>query len=218
TNGAFQLLAPTGQVQVLATDLASGDTGAVPITVSDPQTTAAANPQTSAVGPSVVSINPTNGSTSVSRVTPIVVTFSKPVNPGTLLAAGMQLLASNGPVTASLTLNLRNDEVTLLPSAQLDPSSFYTVLLSSNISDIAGLRLLGQNSFSFTTESDALNRDSAKLTIYAPGATNIASQTLANLPGFVPGTNTSSIVAEGTPGTADPGQAVILINETTGET
>jgi RHS repeat-associated protein len=217
-NGAFQLLAPTGQVQVLVTDLTSGDTGSVNVAVSDPQTTAAANPQTVTVGPSVVSINPTNGATSVSRVTPIVVTLSKPVNPGTLLAAGMQLLASNGPVTASLTLNLRNDVVTLLPSAQLDPSSFYTILLSSNISDTSGLRLLGPNSFSFTTESDALNRDSAKLTIYAPGATNIAPQTLANLPGFVPGTNSSSIVAEGTLGTADPGQAVILINETTGET
>lgn len=218
-HGTFQLLSPTGQVQVLLTDLTSGDTGAVSVSVTDPLTVTTANPDTVAVGPTVVSVNPTNGATRVSRVTPIIVSFSKPVSPSTLLNGGMQLLASNGiPVQAALTLNLKNDVATLLPSAQLDASTIHTIVLATNISDAGGLALQGPTSFTFTTESDQLNRDSAKLTIYQPGATNIPATTLNNLPGFTPGTDSASIVAEGAAGTADPGQAVVLINETTGET
>jgi RHS repeat-associated protein len=218
-NGAFQLLSPTGQVQVLLTDLTSGDTGAVTVSVTDPLSATIANPDTVSIGPSIVSVNPTNGATGVPRVTPIVVTFSKPVNPATLLNGGLQLLASNGiPVQAALTINLKNNVATLLPSTQLDPSTTHTIVLSTNISDSGGLGLQGPTSFTFATESDLLNRDSAKLTIYQPGATNIPATTLNNLPGFTPGTNGADIVAEGSAGTADPGQAVILINETTGET
>ncbi len=198
-NGAFRLLAPTGAVQVAVTDLASGDSGAAQITVSSPQAVTTANPGTASISPQVSSINPTNGAAGIARVTSIIVNFSKPVNPATLQGGGIQLLSTNGvAVIASLTLNLKNTMATLLPSEQLAPSTLHTLLLSTNITDLTGLKLAGPTSFTFTTESDQLNRVSAQFIIYEP--TN----------GFAP--------VFGTPGAADPESPVILINETSGET
>ena len=46
-----------------------------------------------------------DGAKVVSRVAPIEITFSKPVNPGTVAANGVRLLDTNGaPVTASVSL------------------------------------------------------------------------------------------------------------------
>src|SRR5262249_6480559 len=72
--------------------------------------------------------------------------------------------------------------------------------------------------FTFGTESDLLNRTAAQLIIFAPGATNIPPNVVANIPAFVPGQQTDAVVAQGTPGAADPAQPVLLVNETSGET
>src|SRR5258708_19028133 len=71
SNGVFHLLAPTGAVQVAVTDLATGNSGAVTITVSDPQSVTPANLTTVATPPTVVSITPTNGAGGVSRISAI---------------------------------------------------------------------------------------------------------------------------------------------------
>ncbi|HKS38089.1 MAG TPA: Ig-like domain-containing protein, partial [Verrucomicrobiae bacterium] len=198
TGGAFRLIAPVGSVDVTVTDLTTGDTGQTAVVVADPQVTVNAAPSTAAVGPSVVSVNPTNAATLVPRVTPIVIQFSEPINPGSLGVSGIQLLGTNGqPVEASLTLNLRNTIATLLPTTQLAASTLHTVRLSTNIADFTGLKLDGANSFVFTTESDALDRiQTAQVVSYEP--TN----------GFA--------VMTGSPGIAEPESPVILVNETTG--
>ena len=199
-NGAYRLIAPTGPVAVAVTDLSTGDTGQTSVMVSDPQTAAVANVSTAATGPSVLAVTPADGAKAVSRVTSIVVQFSKPINPGSLGATGIQLSGTNGqPVAASLTLNLANTIVTLLPTAQLDPSTAYTLRLSTNIADFQGRRLEGANAFTFTTASDNLNRGlGAQVVSYEP--TNGVAR------------------MEGTQGIADPDSPVILVNETTGRT
>ena len=199
-NGAFRLIAPTGTVAVAVTDLSTGDTGQSSVVVADPQTAAVANVSTASIGPSVVAVTPASGAKAVSRVTSIVVQFSKPINPGSLGASGTQLLGTNGlPVATSLTLNLANTIATVLPTAQLDPSSAYTLNLSTNIADFQGRRLEGANVFTFTTASDNLNRGlGAQVISYEP------TNGMARM--------------EGSQGIADSESPVILVNETTGRT
>lgn len=197
-GGAFRLIASVGSVDVAVTDLTTGDTGQTAIVVADPQAIVNAAPSTAAVGPTVISINPTNAATLIPRVTPIVIHFSEPINPGSLGTNGIQLVETNGqPVAASMTLNLRSTIVTLLPTSQLAPSTLHTVVLSTNIADFTGLRLEGANSFTFTTESDALDRiQTAQVVSYEP-------------------TNGVAVMT-GSPGIAEPEAPVILVNETTG--
>jgi RHS repeat-associated protein len=219
SDGSFKLLAPTGNVDVAVTDPATGDTGQTTFVVTDPNATANASLASAAAGPRVVSIDPTNNAVNVSRVTPIEIAFSEPVNPATLVGNAIQVLGTNGqPVAASLTLNLRNTIATLLPTEQLAPSALHTVRLSTNIADATGLKLEGPNTFTFTTESDRLNRGRAELVIFEPGATNIPPEVLANIPAFTPGEEKDAVVVEGKPGSAEPERPVILINESTGET
>ncbi len=197
-NGAYQLLAPTGAVNVTTLDLTSGDTGQANVIVTNAQTTATADLTTVAIGPQVVSVTPTNGATSVLRVTPVIVRFNKPINTATALN-GVQLLGvSNQPVVATLTFNLAGTEATLLPINTLAASAAHTILLSTNIADTTGRRLEGDNQFTFTTETDALNRVAAQVVSYEP------TNGLVRMTGSV--------------GIAEPLSPVILVNETRGTT
>ncbi|PYL00233.1 MAG: hypothetical protein DME19_05775 [Verrucomicrobia bacterium] len=199
-DGSFKLLAPTGNVDVAVTDPATGDTGQTTLVVTDPQATANANLASAATGPRIVSINPTNNAVNVSRVTPIEIAFSEPVNPATLLGGAIQLLGTNGqPAAASLTLNLRNTVATLLPTEQLAPSTVHLIVLSTNITDLTGLKLEGANSFAFTTESDRLNRLVAQVISREPDTNGFATMV-------------------GSAGIAEPEAPVILVNDTTGAT
>lgn len=199
TNGAFRLVAPTGNVAVTVTDLGTGNSGSLQVNVPDPQAVATANVGVVAAGPRVVSVAPEPGATAVSRVAPVVVTFSKPVNPATLLGDGLQLLGTNSqPVAASLSLNLANTLVTLLPTRPLVANTAHTLQLSPDISDLTGMKLEGTNAFSFTTERDQLERAAGQVTSYEPV--------------------NGSAAMTGSAGVAEPESPVVLVNETSGFT
>jgi RHS repeat-associated protein len=199
-GGSYRLLASAGPVQVVTTDLNTTDTGTTSIRITNPDSTFLANVNAVASGPQVIAINPTNNAIRVSRVTSITISFSKPVNPATLLGNGIQLLGTNGqPVQASLSLNLKNTIATLLPTEQLTPSASFAVRLSTDVADVSGRKLLGTNTFRFTTEDDFLNRTAVQVISYEPDTNGFAGMT-------------------GSVGIAEPEAPVILVNETTGET
>ena len=198
-DGSYRLVAPTGRVEISATDLTTGDLGFSDITVADPQIAAKADVSAAPAGPRVAKVTPTAGAANVARVTSVVVEFSKPINPGSLGAQGIQLVDTNNqPVAATLTLNLPNTMATLLPTAQLAPQNLYAIRLSASITGLTGLPLEGTNAFTFTTETDALNRVGGQVTSYEP--TNGVAK------------------MEGSPGTAEPESPVILVNQTSGRT
>ncbi len=196
-DGSYQLIAPTGAVEIAITDLINGNNGWTNVVVTNllgVQVDLGSVP----TGPRVVEVTPAAEAQAVSRVTPIVVHFSKPINPGTLVGNGIQLVDTNGqPQAASVTLNLRNTMVTLLPTSQLAASTRYTIQLAKSIADAGGLPLVGPNTFAFTTASDTLNRV-AQVICYEPtnGLTRIV----------------------GGAGIAEPNAPVILVNETSGQT
>ena len=219
SNGAYQLIAPTGGVQVATIDPISNDADFVDTVLGTVTTPLHVDLARAARGPRVLQVSPTDSATRVSRVVPVVVTFSEPINPGTVAANGVQLFTTNGQtVAASISLNLRGTVVTLLPANPMAPSTVHTVAVSSNITDLSGRSLEGPTRFTFTTESAELNRGNVELIIFAPGATNIPAEIRANLVGFDPGRDKRAVVVKGTPGAAEPGQPVILMNESSGET
>ncbi len=221
-DGSFGLLARQGDVTLSVTDPRTSDTGEAALTVADAQPATRADVAPVPIGPSIVSLNPTNNAVNVPRITSITVGFSKPINPGSLGTAGIQLLDTNSqPVTATLTLNLRNTEASLLPINPLNAGTKYTLQVARTISDGKGLPLAGDNVFRFTTLADAARADSAQLTIFQPGAQNLKAGSIDVRPllvGFEAADRTNVVVAYGSPGTAEPEVAVILVNETTGET
>lgn len=198
SNGAYQLLAPTGAVTLTALDLASSDAGQTSIVITNAQTPVTANVGTVAESLRVVSVSPTNGATRVLRVTPVVVQFNRPLAPGAALG-GTQLLGSNGaPVAASLTLDLTRTTLTLLPLNPLVPDTMHTLTLAINLTDATGRPLQGQATFSFRTEPETLDRTAAQVVSYEP-TNGLARMT-------------------GSAGVADPQSPVILVNETRGTT
>ncbi len=198
-DGRYRLLAPVGTNEVSVTDLGTGDTGSRAVAVLSTQNISVADLSTGSSAPRVLSVTPAANATGVSRVSPIVVTFSEPVNVGTPAGGSLRLVgSSDAVVAASLNLNLAGTVATLLPTDPLAPSTLFTIQLSTNITDLAGLKLEGPIQFTFKTESDTLNRVGGQLIIYEP-------------------TNGLAAVF-GSPGTADPESPVILVNDTSGAT
>jgi RHS repeat-associated protein len=198
-NGSYRLIARPGPGVLLAADSATGDSGAVAVEVGDPGAPLSAHLGTRASGPRVLAISPEDGAARVSRVTPIVIAFSKPLNPGTLLPDGIQLTgADERPVPATLTLNLRNTIVTLLPNDPLAPNTVHRIRLSPEIADASGMKLEERSEFTFTTIPAVLDRSLALVSSYEP------ENGLARM--------------VGSPGMAEPEAPVILVNETTGRT
>jgi RHS repeat-associated protein len=218
-DGGYKLLAPAGAGSLEVSNPNTGDSGNQAITVPVDLSPVSSSVALTVNGLRVASITPGDLATNVPLVSPVVVTFNRPINPGTALGNAVQLLgASNQPVAATLTLNLANTAATLLPNAPLDPATAFTVLLSTNIADSIGRPLQGQAQFTFTTVALPARDPAAQLIIYEPGATNLDTNVVSDLPGYTPGTNASLVVVHGTPGCADPNVPVIVANEGSSET
>jgi RHS repeat-associated protein len=201
-DGRYELLVPaaTATASLTVTDRSTGDVAQVPVPSTAEGAVATVDVDLSPRGPFVVASSPVAGATAVARVSPVVLTFSRPLNPGTVVVPGAVVLAgTNGVVLpAAVSINPAGDTVTLLPTAQLPASAPLRVVLSTNLQDRFGRPLEGTREIAFTTEGDTLRRADAVLTIYEP---------LDGLAGM-----------SGGAGLAEPNSPVVLVNETTGET
>ena len=198
-DGSYQLLAPVGPATVEFAQRHTGDNAFEAIQITSPLENYTVDGTTQPSGPRVTAVSPASGALNVPRVTPVVLAFSKPINPGSLASGSIQLLDTNGqPVAASVSLNLRNTLGTLLPVAQLAASAQHTIFISTNLVGQNGLPLEGVRTFTFTTETDAIERVGAQLVSHEP--------------------ENGKARMEGSPGTADPESPVVLVNETTGQT
>ena len=200
SDGRYELLSVAGTAVVNVLDRATGDTALGTVPVGTDGAPATLNLDASPRGPFVVSVSPTNGAVFVARVSSVTVSFSRPLNPSTVVAAGaVQLVDTNGAaLPASVSLNLAGDTLTLLPSVQLPASMPLTLRLGAGLRDRTARPLEGGREFNFSTEGDSLRRPEAVLTIYEP-------------------VNGQAGMSGGA-GLAEPNSPVILVNETTGET
>jgi hypothetical protein len=220
SNGRYRLLAPAGASEIRVLDVVRGDSGTSTVNVGALLAALQADVGTGQVGPVVVSVSPTNNAVGVARVTPVAVSFSRALNPATVIAGGVQLVDPAGAVvTASVTLNLAGTTVTVLPVNALASATAYRLKVASTVLDLAGRAVEGAREFGFTTVDDTVVRSlAAQVTIYAPGSTNLTPALLGRIPAYDPVRDRDGIVVEGSPGTAEPGQKVVLVNESSGET
>ena len=207
-GGAFKLLAPAGEATVTVGDPDSGDEGSqlvqVPATLDPVNTTAGTRPS----GPRVIAVFPADNSASVPWVTSVTIDFSEPVNPGTVARHPVSLSDTNGQlVVATVTLNLSNSRATLMPASELQPGMTYVLRAPTNITDLIGRPLEGATRFVFTTTPLSQRDPGAQLIIYEPGAANVPSELLAQVPGYRPGQDNTMVVVRGTGGSARPWSA-----------
>ncbi|MDB6038861.1 MAG: hypothetical protein JWM99_2702, partial [Verrucomicrobiales bacterium] len=199
TNGLYRLVSPIGPIEAAVIDVRTGDVGRIAGSVIGIQDGLNLDVSIATTGPRVVTVSPAANATGISRVTPIVLTFSEPINGASLTGGEVVLLnASNQPVPVSVSMNLKGTAVTLLPLNPLSPLTRFNLSVSTNLADLKGRKLEGSNLFSFTTETDSLNRNGNQLDSYEP------TNGVARLVGGA--------------GLADPEAPVILINDTTGAT
>jgi len=103
--------------------------------------------------PQILSMTPNDNAFDVPTNASIILGFSEPMNV-TNTSDGIQLWVAGESIPVSISLSEGNRLATIMPQGSLIPSALHTVVLSTEITDIAGNQIENPGSFSFTT-SDA---------------------------------------------------------------
>jgi len=102
--------------------------------------------------PSVVSIDPVDGTTRVPLAQVVRVAFDEPIDPSTVTTSSF-ILNDDGGSSVSSTVVTSGDAVTLTPDAPLDSLVTYTLTLTTAITDVSGNALAARMTSAFTTTS-----------------------------------------------------------------
>jgi RHS repeat-associated protein len=100
--------------------------------------------------PQMLGISPSSGATAVALNALITLDFSKPID---VISAsnGLQVEAGGQPVSGAIALSNSDQQVTFTPLGGLAANTAYTVVTSSQITDVGGLALANPGTFSLTT-------------------------------------------------------------------
>ena len=124
--------------------------------------------------PNVVNTIPVDGATNVSLNTTIIITFSEAMNKTATEGA----ISAVPSISGAFAWNGANKTVTWTPSANLTPSTQYSITISTNAKSQAGMNLASPVSFSFTTMPPIdIYPPYVVSTIPPEGATNISNST-----------------------------------------
>jgi len=129
--------------------------------------------------PHVTSVTPPDGAAEIAPQTPIVLTFDRPLHPGSVTAATLRLIAGSTPVAAAVTRS--PDSRTFTLTGGLPAGETIRVVATSGVTDLAGDALADFTS-SFRTapaSSDTMPRVVSMRP--ANGATGAASGTAITL-------------------------------------
>jgi hypothetical protein len=108
---------------------------------------------TDSVAPTIGSVLPLANASGVAIVPTISATFSKAIDPATLLAANFTL---TGGAAVTITPTISGDVVTLTPSASLAYSTLYTATITTGVKDLEGNALASNYTWQFTTGAGAV--------------------------------------------------------------
>jgi Ice-binding-like/Bacterial Ig-like domain len=113
-----------------------------------------ANPALAA--PTVVSVAPASGATSVCPNTIVTATFNVPMNPATINGTTFTLTGPGGAAVAGIiTYDASSDTAIFTPSTALALSTLYTGTITTGATDAYGIALASNFVWSFTTNSSA---------------------------------------------------------------
>ena len=104
------------------------------------------------------------------------VTFSKPMDPGSITPTSFTVACPSGaPVTATVAYNATTQVATLTPAQTLPPSTLCLATVTTAVKDITGLALTSNYAWSFTTSALAdATRPTVILTAPAAGDGSVA--------------------------------------------
>jgi hypothetical protein len=103
---------------------------------------------------------PVAGATDVPVTTPITVQFSEPMAAATITSGNLELRQGGSLVNRTVTYDAANNRAAITAAATLTASTVYTVTVkggASGVGDVAGNRLVADQSFSFTTGTVSSN-------------------------------------------------------------
>ena len=104
--------------------------------------------------PTVKEVHPGNGETDIPVNSLIQVDYSEAVNPNTVTAQSFTVRDQNGAdVAGQLNMLASNEGTIFIPAQNLESNSHYTVVLTKDITDMAGLPLQKAFNSSFVTGS-----------------------------------------------------------------
>ncbi len=134
--------------------------------------------QASPGGIAVLSIQPSESAIGVSLNSTIVVTFSESVDPSTVNASTFLVTDAQGR-SVSGTISLTSGSIaTFVPSTRMDPTTTYTVTITSGVHSLSGKPLPANYTWSFTTGMVSASQDTTPPTVIstdpANGATNVS--------------------------------------------
>jgi hypothetical protein len=101
--------------------------------------------------PRIVSISPTDGQTDTKTTLGISVTFSEAIDPVSFDPVSTFTVEEAGAGLVSGTIRINGVSATFIPAAFLQPSTTYTVTITTGIKDLTGNALANGQQWSFTT-------------------------------------------------------------------
>ena len=105
--------------------------------------------------PTIRSVSPASGATAVAITTVVTCTFSEAMNASTINAASFLLVSVSSTTTTTVagqvTYNAASHIATFTPNSPLEHNTNYTVIITTDATDIAGNNISSSNSWSFTT-------------------------------------------------------------------
>ncbi|HXM93796.1 MAG TPA: ice-binding family protein [Candidatus Dormibacteraeota bacterium] len=118
----------------------------------------AGNPGAPLTPPTVISITPTDGSTVCPNTAVITATFSKPMNPATIIspATSFTLTLNGASVPGTVTYVASTNIATFTPSSPLAASTTYTATITGGAQDQYGNALTPIKVWTFTTSAVCL--------------------------------------------------------------
>jgi hypothetical protein len=124
--------------------------------------------------PSVVSVTPTQGATSVSVNTPVTATFSVVMNSASITTSTFALTAPDGTAIAG-AVTYSGKTATLTPTASLAYSTTYTATITSGVKTPGGAALVAPFVWTFTTTAatPVIVAPVVSSTLPTNGATNV---------------------------------------------
>jgi hypothetical protein len=195
------------------------------------------------VPPTVLSLAPSCGVTSVPIGTKITVAFSKPMDPATITSSTFLVTGpSTTPIAGAVTYNAANNTAQFTPSAALPPNTLVTVTITTGAKSSTGTAIASSFSCSFTTAATVVPvpptvtalsptcgatgvQTNQKIAVTFSAAMDPATMTAANItvtgPGATPiaGVVTYAVasnIATFTPSAALPANTLITVTVTTG--
>lgn len=108
---------------------------------------------TDVVAITIESVDPDNGDTNVDRDDSVLITFSESVNPMTLTSTSVTIEDADAAlVDVDLSYDVETATLTVDPTDDLDNDAEYTVLVTTDVQDLAGNALTTEATWSFTTD------------------------------------------------------------------